>query len=175
MSSTFDHKIKAEVKICHDTFHKCTKRYSDEYIYPEDYPIEFGMVPTQFYPTMPIIKYPSKYKISGKIEDDLCFKSFNDHQNFIYGLFTVGCSCEYNITYGYEIMLNRESSHNLFRFLQTRDVNLNKLEGVLFDFCCNLHPYSLNREAEDFEFVRFLIDGCHWAGNPKMKRPDKNA
>ena len=72
-------------------------------------------------------------------------------------------------------MLNRESSHNLFRFLQTRDVNLNKLEGVLFDFCCNLHPYSLNREAEDFEFVRFLVDGCHWAGNRKMKRPDKNA
>ena len=45
MSSTFDHKIKAEVKIRHDTFHKCTKRYSDEYIYPEDYTIEFGEVP----------------------------------------------------------------------------------------------------------------------------------
>ena len=72
-------------------------------------------------------------------------------------------------------MLNRESSHNLFRFLQTRDVNLNTLEGVLFDFCCNLHPYSLNREAKDFEFVISLVDGCHWAGNRKMKRPDKNA
>ena len=141
------------LQIRHDTFQKCTERYADGYFYPEDYPIEFNEVPTEFYPTLPIIRYPKKYRIAGKNEEDLCFKWFNDHQDFIYGLFSVGCTFEYNVTFGYEIMLNKESSHNLFRFLRTRDVNLNKLEGVLFDFCCNLHPYALNREAEDFELM----------------------
>ena len=51
------------------------------------------------------------------------------------------------VKYGFELMLNRESAHNLFRLLECRDVDLNALEGGLFDFACGLHPYVLNREV----------------------------
>ena len=51
---------------------------------------------------------------------------------------------------------------------------MNCLEGVLFDFACGLHPYSLNREARNYEYIRFLVDGAHWNGQKKMKRPDSS-
>ena len=53
----------------------------------------------------------------------------------------------------FELMLNRESPHNLFRLLECRDVDMNALEGVLFYFSCGLHPYALNREAQNYEYI----------------------
>ena len=51
--------------------------------------------------------------------------------------YNVGCACDLNITFGYELMLTQESSHNLFRFLMCRDVNMSKLEGVILtNFKC---------------------------------------
>ena len=58
--------------------------------------------------------------------------------------------------------------------LECRDIDLNKLEGVLFDFACGLHPYVLNREAKNYEFLRFLVDGAHWNSQKKLKRPDNS-
>ena len=49
------------------------------------------------------------------------------------------------ITYGFELMLNRESAHNLFRLLECRDIDQNALKTVIFDFACGLHPFVLNR------------------------------
>ena len=48
------------------------------------------------------------------------------------------------------------------------------LEGLIYDFACGLMPYSLNREPEEFEFIRFLVDGSHWNGQKKLKKPDKS-
>lgn len=36
-------------------------------------------------------------------------------KKFAFGVFSAGCACKKNITYGYEIMLNPESAHNVFR------------------------------------------------------------
>ena len=80
------------------------------------------------------------------------------------GFFSVGCGCPFNITFGFEIMLAKESPRNLFRFLTTRDVNMNALEGILVDFGCLFEPYVLNREADMLETVHVLVDGSHWAG-----------
>ena len=71
-------------------------------------------------------------------------------------------------------MLRKESAHNFLRFVLCRDVNLETLEGLIYDYACGLHPYSLNREPEDFEFIRFLVDGSHWNGQKKLKKPDKS-
>ena len=52
---------------------------------------------------------------------------------------------------------------------------MKSLEGVIFDFECNLHRYALNREPLDFEHTRFLLDGSHWQGMKKLKKQDKRS
>ena len=61
-------------------------------------------------------------------------------------------------------MLDPESSHNLARLLMCRDINMGEggLEGVVFDFGCNLHNYLLNREPREFQFKRVLVDSFHY-------------
>ena len=53
--------------------------------------------------------------MNGQTDKDLCEKSFNKKTDFSYGVFSIGCACKLNITLGFELMLNRESAHNLFR------------------------------------------------------------
>ena len=54
-----------------------------------------------------------------------------------------------------------------------RDVDLNSLEGILVDHACLFEPYTMNREAPLLEKVLVLVDGSHWAGQKKLKKPDK--
>ena len=82
---------------------------------------------------------------------------------------SVGCSCSFNITYGFELMLNPESSKNLFRILQCRDLNHFKLQAILFDNACNFNAYLLNREPRMYEYLRCLIDISHFHGHKKRK------
>ena len=78
------------------------------------------------------------------------------------------------ITLGFELMLAKESPRNLFRFLITRDVNLEALEGILVDFGCLFEPYVMNREANMLEKIHVLVDGSHWAGHKPLKKSDKS-
>ena len=59
----------------------------------------------------------------------------------------------------FELMLSKESAHNLFRFLMCYDIDLHNIDGVLYDFSCGLDNYLLNREPKEFEFKRTLVDG----------------
>ena len=43
-----------------------------------------------------------------------------------------------------------------------RDIDLNKLEGVVFDFGCNLHNFLINQEPRLFQFKRVLVDSFHF-------------
>ena len=67
------------------------------------------------------------------------------------------------------------SAHNLFRLIECRDFDMNALKGIIFYFSCGLHAYSLNREAKYFEFTQFLVDGAHWQGQKKLKKPDSSS
>ena len=51
-------------------------------------------------------------------------------------------------------MLNKEGPKNLFRILQCRDVDMEKLEGILVDH------YILNRESEMLQWKLLLVDGA---------------
>ena len=62
----------------------------------------------------------------------------------------------------------KESAHNIFRLLMSRDLNLHSLQGVIFDHACGLDQYILNREPSEFEFLRCLVDGAHWQVNSFM-------
>ena len=71
--------------------------------------------PTQFYPEFPIFRYPKRYTVSGQKDVDVCNKAFDEKRDFSYGVFSIGCCCDLNITYGFELMLCKESAHNFFR------------------------------------------------------------
>lgn len=147
------------LEIRKETFANAAVRCYDDYIEWEDNDKEHQ---SQFYPNWPIFRYPKKYDVRNVTDCDFCEKNFNKHRDFTHGIFSVGCACAVNVTYGYELMLCRESAHNIFRLLMCRDVNLHQLKGVIFDHACGLDQYILNREPREFEFLRCLVDGAHW-------------
>ena len=140
------------------TFSKSATRNDDQYFeYPEDMECS-----TQFYPNYDILNYPSEYNIKSEGGRNLCNKKFSKNSKFAPGLFHIGCCCQRNVTLGFEIMLQPESSHNLARLLLCRDMDMDKLEGIVFDFGCNLHNYLLNREPRQIQFKRVLVDTFHY-------------
>lgn len=170
--------ILTMLKIRKATFANSPVRYEDDYIpwynMSEEQPSnQLPEHSTQCYPSLPLLRFPKKYRVNRQVDSDYCDKSFNSHSNFSNGIFSVGCSCQYNITFGFELMLERESAHNMFRFLMCRDIDLYSLKGVLYDFSCGLDPYLLNRDPREFEYKRILVDGAHWASQKQLKKPNQ--
>lgn len=69
------------------TFIKAPKRRDGDYFEyqgPEDN--------TQCYPLFPLVRYPSRYDVGGKADDDHCEKSFPAHKDWLEGIFTIGIS-----------------------------------------------------------------------------------
>lgn len=48
----------------------------------------------------------------------------------------MGCCCRRNITYGYELLVNSESSHNAFRLIMCCGIDMERLEGKQYIFSC---------------------------------------
>ena len=158
------------LRIRHETFEKAVRRSNRDVHQWLDPRKEHSL---QCYPSLPLWRYPSRYEVSRQIDADICEKSFNYHSDFCAGIFNVGCGCSANVTLGFEIMLAKESPRNLFRFLQTRDVNLHELKGIIVDFGCLFEPYVLNRDAALLNKKIVLVDGAHWAGQKKLKKSDR--
>ena len=149
------------LKIRQETFSNAVRRSNtDVYQWPDPTTEH----PTQCYPSLPLWRFPNRYKVSKLADGELCEKSFTYHGDFCSGIFSIGCACSANTTLGFELMLAKESPRNLFRFLMTRDVNLHSLEGIIVDFGCLFEPYVLNREAALLENKIVLVDGAHWSG-----------
>ena len=79
------------------TFLNAASHTADEYIDWEDPGHEH---PTQFYPNWKLWRYPKKYVVRNVSDCEFCEKSFNKQTDFSYGVFSVGCACPLNITYG---------------------------------------------------------------------------
>ena len=176
------------IYIRRNSFLSAAVRSADDYVDWENVEKEHC---TMFYPNWPIWRHPKKYEERSVTDCDFCEKGFDKHNDFSFGVFSVGCLCPFNITMGFELMLCKESSHNIFRLLMCRDVDLHALKGVVFDFACGLDQYILNREPSEFEYLRLLVDGAHWQvdnrlydllieiqnfyqGQKKLKRPDRS-
>ena len=56
----------------------------------------------------------------------------------------------------------------------TRRIDRRNLEGIIEDFACGLHPYFLNREPNEWKYLRFLAEGAHWNGQRKLKKADRS-
>ena len=146
-----------------------TQRYSEDYYEYKESGVFFEH-PLAFYPSHPLISYPKKYVISNSVDEEICSKSYPSHSDFSGGLFTIGCSCELSITFGFEVTIGAECHRIPFKFLMNRKIDWQNLEGFIYDNCCNLHRYFLNREAKKVENMRFLVDGCHFQGQKKFKK-----
>ena len=115
-------------------------------------------------------RMPRLYNVNNTDDEDFCEKKFPQAHNFADGVFTIGCCCEFSITYGFELMLYKESARQFFRFLLNRKINYRRLRGVIYDYSCGLLRYCLNREPLDFEGMQFLVDGVHVAGQKRLKK-----
>ena len=100
------------IEIRRSTFQNASEREDDDYV---RWATPGEEHPTQFYPIWEIFRHPKKYNVRSKQDSDFCDKSFDSKKGFAFGIFSVGCPCPSNITYGFELMLSRESAHNLFR------------------------------------------------------------
>ena len=54
--------------------------------------------------------------------------------------------------------------------LMTRQWDRSTLRGIIYDHACGAHRYFLNREPRDFKNFNFIVDGCHFQGQRKMKK-----
>ena len=159
--------ILSMLKIRSTMFANATKRSNADYYQWPDQSLEH---PSQCYPTLPLWRYPSRYRVRDQADAELCDKAFTYHGDFAAGVYSVGCACPANITFGFELMISKESPRNLFRFLMTRDIDQDALEGILVDHACLFEPYMLNREAKFLEKVNVLVDGSHWQGMKHLKK-----
>ena len=71
------------------------------------------------------------------------------------------------------LAIGAESHRIPFKFLMNRKIDWQNLEGFIYDNCCNLHRYLLNREAKKVENMRFLVDGCHFQGQKNLRNEMK--
>lgn len=82
-----------------EIFENAAERSSSDYTVWEG-----GEHETMWYPLWPIIQYPRNYQIGKKKDinkEELCEKKIHKKgQKWGYGVFSVGCSCSKNITYG---------------------------------------------------------------------------
>ena len=96
------------IEIRRDTFKNAIDRQSTDYIYIQDYqrPVQ---VPTEHYPNHKLMRYPKHYTLqtTGQTDIDLCEKTAKQKGDFNCGVFSIGCSCKNNITYGFELEKNR--------------------------------------------------------------------
>ena len=130
---------------------------------------------TTFFPVHPNIRYPKRYNVNNIKGEEWCEKDFPRAHDFADGIFSIGCPCAVNVTYGFELNLQHESGRNFFKFLTCRKINFRKLKGIIYDFSCGLQRYCMNREPLDFENIQFLVDGVHFAGQKKLKKVDKRS
>ena len=87
------------------TFQNATKRSNSEYfLWSKTIPEH----PTQCYPTLPLWRHPSRYNVSSQTDSDLFDKTFSYSSDFCARFYSVGCRCDANITFGFEIMLLKE-------------------------------------------------------------------
>ena len=154
------------IEIRKNTFRNAAQRHSDDYTI---YPPNATELPSQFYPNWRPLRYPEHYNVP-KSKTDSCNKNYKQTKGFAFGLFTVGCACPRNITLGWEMMQKKESAHNLFRLVTTRDLDLEKLKMICFDHACSLNAFALNREAREFEYIKTVVDTVHWKNHTACSR-----
>ena len=64
---------------------------------------------------------------------------------------------------GFEILKSHKSPKHPFSIFKTRFPTAPKM--IIYDKCCKLHAYCLNRKPVFFQNTQFLVDRFHWRGH----------
>ncbi|XP_077987997.1 uncharacterized protein LOC144442507 [Glandiceps talaboti] len=112
-----------------------------------------------FFPSLPHIRGKGRYKQdkTSQVESG-CRKFHGGHPTLSPGIFTV--CCPHKVCYGFQLMKQVESPAVPFSIIMTRFPTAPQI--IIYDNCCKLHQYSLNREPEFFKNTLFLVDRLHW-------------
>ena len=85
------------IYIRRNSFLSAAVRSADDYVDWENVEKEHCIM---FYPNWPIWRHPKKYEVRSVTDCDFCEKGFDKHNDFSFGVFSVGCLCPFTITMG---------------------------------------------------------------------------
>ena len=100
--------------------------------------------------------------------DSQCGKYYETYKKagLIGGLMVLWC--RHSICLGFHVIPTTEGRNDVFSALYTHWPTA--LRVVIYDYACQLAPYSLVREAKFFQNTRFLVDQFHASGHTKCSR-----
>ncbi len=121
--------------------------------------------PLSFFPNLPQLHGDAVYipdlANQASTDSDSCRKNAYGHPTLSPGVFTI--FCEHGVCYGFEILKSHESPRHPFSIFKTRFCTPPRM--IIYDNCCKLHAYCLNREPVFFKNTLFLVDRFHWRGH----------
>ena len=121
-----------------------------------------------FFPNLPQIRGPHCYSIdqpsssrrrTNPPEDEDKYSS--THRTPTPGIFTI--YRQHGICCGFEVMQSHESPKLPFNIFLTRFAE--PPATIIYDNCCKLHQYCLNRQPAHFKNMLFFVDRFHWCGH----------
>ena len=100
--------------------------------------------------------------------DTMCAKYYDTYRKpgLVGGLMVLWC--RHSICVGFHIIPTCEGRNDVFSALYTHWPTAPKV--VVYDFACQLAPYSLLREPQFFRNTRFLVDQFHASGHTKCSK-----
>ncbi|XP_065062822.1 uncharacterized protein LOC135689505 isoform X2 [Rhopilema esculentum] len=121
-----------------------------------------------FFPSWPQLSDRGSYTMDKTKSDtrEECAKTYRGHPNLLPGIFTV--YCQHEICYGFEMMQCQESTNVPFTIMRTKLPEAP--EAIIYDNCCHLHHYCLNRDPGFFKQCNFLVDRFHWKNHKAYDR-----
>ena len=137
----------------------------------------YGSPPVRIRPKYPHLPNDSKLedklqdlaaRNAGDAHDSTCGKYYNTYKKpgLVGGLMVLWC--RHSICVGFHIIPACEGWNDVFSALYTHWPTAPKV--VIYDFACQLAPYSLLREPQFFRNTRFLVDQFHASGHTKCSK-----
>jgi hypothetical protein len=95
-------------------------------------------------------------------QQNLCTKHPDTHPSLLPGCLMMHCvHCRVCVYFG--LMVVQESPRSVFEVLKTRRAEAPRM--IIYDNCCNLMHFALNRDPEFFRDTEFFVDQFHFAGH----------
>lgn len=110
-----------------------------------------------FFPNHPVLRKINDINISK--EQFPCSKIYKKVSSLGAGVVFFYC-VDHNKCIGFIILGKSESPKIITQFMLTRLENMPDV--IIYDNCCNLCEYILNRIPKPFENTRFMVDGFHF-------------
>ncbi len=118
--------------------------------------------PTDYFPHWPVVRGAGRYQMDpaeserelSQVDLDLCTKYRHGHPVLTPGVMLY--LCQHKVCYGFSVMDRPESPRTVFDTLMRRWPAAPT--RLIYDNCCRLHIFCLNREPAFFQKTQFFVD-----------------